>query len=83
MGQETANDPIDVLVAFSQKEGLKPLAFRWQGRRINIQKVNLRYESSNGKEPVIHFAVSNDSAAYQLDYYSQQQRWKLGGYYVE
>ena len=36
-----------------------------------------------GRERVYHFAVSDHSTAYQLDYYSHSQQWKLGGYYVE
>lgn len=82
MGYVFPNESIEVLVRFREKS-LEPLAFKWNGRRVNIRAINLRYDSMVGRERVYHFAVSDTQTAYQLDYYSHQQQWKLGGYYVE
>ncbi len=82
MGYVFPNESIEVLVRFAPK-GLGPLAFKWNGKRVNISAINLRYDSMAGRERVYHFAVSDNAQAYQLDYYSQSQQWKLGGYYVD
>lgn len=82
MAHEYPQEPVDVLATFTQK-GVRPLAFKWGGRRISINAVNLIYDSFAGRERIIHFAVSDQAAAYQLDYYSLKQQWKLSGYYVD
>ncbi len=82
MGSVSLHDSIEVLARFHSK-GMEPLAFKWNGKRVNITKINLVYDSMVGRERIIHFAVSNDEAAYQLDYYSLKQQWKLSGQYVD
>ncbi len=82
MSHEFPNTSVDVLASFTGT-GLKPVAFKWGGRRISVDAVNLIFDSMAGRERIIHFAVSSAQAAYQLDYYSLKQQWKLSGYYVE
>ncbi|MBI5134619.1 hypothetical protein HZA86_00060 [Candidatus Uhrbacteria bacterium] len=82
MPHEFLSTPVDVLASFNGN-GVKPVAFKWGGRRISVEAVNLVFDSISGRERIIHFAVSSAQAAYQLDYYSLKQQWKLSGYYVE
>jgi len=82
MGFVFPNEPIEVLARFRHKS-MEPVAFQWDGKRVTITTINLRYDSMLGQERVYHFAVSDNRTAYQLDYYSKRQQWKLGGYYVE
>ncbi|NCN24721.1 hypothetical protein CO101_03415 [Candidatus Berkelbacteria bacterium CG_4_9_14_3_um_filter_39_23] len=76
----SVNKPIEVLVKFSQKN-IEIKAFKWNGRVIKIDKINLRHTEKRGEKILFYFNVSNVGANYELTFDNQSLGWKLKNIY--
>ena len=70
------DEPIQVGVLFGAGE-VRPIWFRWRGRRIEVKAVTLRWCSRQGRESLTHFAVSDGLNLYELTFHPQQIAWRL------
>lgn len=56
---------------------VRPWRIRWRGRIIPIDEVNLVHSRRDGRSKVFLFAVSNDQAAYKLEFNTESLLWRL------
>ncbi len=75
------HDRIRIAVDFSGPK-VTPLAFMWSGRKIVVEKVNLRYKRQLGDRFVWCFAVSDSINSYVLCYDPEDLSWVLEEVYV-
>jgi hypothetical protein len=73
---EEINEGVDVLASFG-KGGIRPRAFMWKNRRYNVKKVNFISRTREGKDLVIHFAVTADSGYFRLSLRMREMKWIL------
>ena len=70
------NEAIEVGVLFGSR-GVRPVWFRWQGRRVEIKTVTLHWRHWEGWEMISHFTVSDDLNLYELILRHQALTWRL------
>jgi len=70
------NESIEVVVVFRRDKAF-PFKFWWQGREIEIKKVNLSYSSWEGRVKVYYFAVSDNANYFKLMFNSDSLNWTL------
>ncbi len=70
------DDPIQVAALFGGGQ-LRPVWFRWQGRKIEVRQVNLSWRSSQGRAILTHFAVTDGLNLYELTINHQDLTWRL------
>ncbi len=56
---------------------VRPVAFKWGGKRYDVQRVNLVYRRRVGKRFVWCFAVSDDAHSFVLVYDPEHLSWTL------
>lgn len=79
---ETINEPIDVIVKFTQDKIL-PIKFLWQGREVLVKKLNLMYSNRQGRTKFYYFAVSDNANYFKLQFDSESLKWVLLEVYSE
>ena len=67
-------EPIKVLVQF-EKNKVKPLAFRRNGRLYKIKEVNLVNHFLEGDHRIFNFHVSDEANAYTLRFETNNLEW--------
>lgn len=70
------DEPIQVEVLFGAGQ-VRPVWFRWRGRRIEVKAVTLRWDSRQGAEFLTHFAVSDGLNLYELTFHPRRFAWYL------
>ncbi|MTI96571.1 MAG: hypothetical protein FH749_14040 [Firmicutes bacterium] len=71
------NCPVPVLAVFEQGK-VRPLAFKYQGRRWSVTQVIRDWQQFALLEEKIHtFVVETETRLAQLSYYPQTGRWHL------
>jgi hypothetical protein len=72
------DEPIAVGVLF-EKNVVRPVWFRRQGRKVEIQSVTSRWSVPQGRELVTHFGVSDGLNLYRLTLSHRTLVWRLSG----
>lgn len=73
------NEPINLIAQFKNGQ-TQPLAFRWQNKNYQIDKINLRYQQTQGKSNLIYFSVNTQAGVYILMFDQQGLTWKIHSY---
>ena len=76
MEQVEVSERIDVLASF-KKGGIKPVIFKWNGRNIKIDSINLKYSYSYGDVDYHCFSVSAGDTAYRICLNGKTLVWRL------
>jgi hypothetical protein len=79
---EVIDEPIAILTTF-HKGMITPHKFRWRGRTIEIDQVNLIHRVKDGSVLSYMFSVSNSTSAYKLKFNATTMRWTLEQIYQE
>jgi len=79
---ETLDDPIDVVVSFSQNR-VVPRWIRWNGKNYQIKKVNLVHTAREGLKRVFYFSVSDLTNFFKLKLDPDLLEWRLVELYTE
>ena len=74
--------PIEVFVSFNGNL-VKPMAFRYQGRNVRLQRVNMVHHVRRGQHQVYYFSTSNKRAAYTLSFHTGSLEWRLENIWSE
>lgn len=73
---EEVGEPIDVSAVFSR--GVKPVAFRWRGRKYVVTEVTGRYSASKGGYRRYSFAVRvGTDEIYEITLDTRSMAWRL------
>jgi len=79
---EVLNDPISILVSFSQDKVL-PLFFKWRNKKYKIEKLNLVHKKRDGKDTIYYFNVSDNANYFKLSFSTKDLAWKIEELYFE
>ena len=77
------NEQVRVGVVFGKEQKIKPVWFKWQGRKHRINSVTYRWKSRLGSAVVYHFSVTDGVDLYELRYNTQSCIWQLAGVETE
>ncbi len=73
---EVLNDPIDVVVSFSQNRVI-PQHMHWNARDYKIETVNLVHTAREGSKRVYYFSVSDLTNYFKLKLDPEHLEWRL------
>ena len=76
------NDPIEVIVTFTQK-GPKPYALKWGKKNYIVEKINLVYEQKTGDGKLVYFSVTSQANYFKLVFDTNTLLWHLEEVYHE
>lgn len=76
------NDPIDVLVDFSDKRA-RPRRVRWDNRIYDMQTVNLIHAAHEGTKRIFYFSVSDTNNFMKLRLDTETLEWRLVEIYTD
>jgi len=71
------NTPIRVGAIFGPGHHIRPVWFDWQQRKYPVREVTYRWQQHDGDTLMLHFAVTDGSALYELAYDTARQTWHL------
>ncbi|OQA53306.1 MAG: hypothetical protein BWY43_00077 [candidate division WS2 bacterium ADurb.Bin280] len=74
--QKTINQNIEVLARFSAGT-LSPIAFKYEGRLIKIESIDLSYKTRSGSVLLLSFHVSSNANSYKITYDGTRLSWVL------
>ncbi len=74
---EQIKELIRTAVLFTPGEPIKPVWFDWRRRQHRIVETTYRWEEKQGNLLLLHFAVTDGEALYELVYNTQEQQWLL------
>ncbi len=74
-----AGENIRVAAVFGPGNLLRPVWFDWKRKKHTVTEVTYTWKSRIGDVTVLHFAVSDGTALYELAYDTARQFWTLNG----
>lgn len=69
-------EPISVAVLF-EHGAIKPVLFRWNGKKIEIEKTSFTWETRQGVARLLHFSVVCRRNIYELVFNLNEMTWRL------
>jgi hypothetical protein len=82
MAHGTAEN-IRVAAVFGPGNGIRPVWFDRRGRKHTVREITYTWTDKAGDVTLLHFAVSDGTALYELTYNTAGQTWTLGRIEVE
>ena len=79
----TAKVPIRVAVIFSPGGKVIPKWFELNRRKHEVKETAYFWQDRIGEVPLMHYAVSDGEALYELIYNTLDQTWSLNGLQAE
>ena len=76
-------EQVSVIAAFGSNAKLRPLKFRWSGRQVSIKEITYEWTTSEGKNRLLHFSVTDGSTLYELSFDTGAVKWRLEGVETE
>ena len=80
--EELLSESIDVLATFKER-AVVPRRFRWKGKVLTIEALNLTYRVKNGGVTDRYFSVSAPGGTYLLRFNPADLSWFLESIYPE
>jgi hypothetical protein len=74
---------VSVIAAFEKHVRLRPLRFMWSGRQVDIKEITYEWTTSEGKNKLLHFSVTDGSTLYELSFDTHSILWRLEGVETE
>ncbi|PLX96752.1 MAG: hypothetical protein C0621_01415 [Desulfuromonas sp.] len=68
---------VRVAVIFEPGGRLRPVWFEWEKRRCQVRETTYRWQGQRGSATLLHFAVCDEAALYELTYNLQEQSWAI------
>ncbi|MBI5238066.1 MAG: hypothetical protein HY887_06550 [Deltaproteobacteria bacterium] len=72
---EEIRETVKVMVIFDA--GVRPVKFRWRGKVYYVKDVTHSWRSKDGGVQLMHFAVTDGRALYELSYNPSTSLWLL------
>ncbi len=73
----TERNALRVAVVFGPDNLVRPVWFELDLRKHEVRETTYRWESSLGDAPLLHYAVSDGEALYELVYNTSSQCWNI------
>ncbi len=84
MVQNTINENVKVYALYNDRSGcrtqherLRPILFVWRNRQYRIQDITYVWRENQGESDVYHYAVSDGTNVYELNYEAGSFDWTL------
>jgi hypothetical protein len=68
---------IRVAVIHGPGSKMRPVWFDWKRQKHEVKEVTYHWRHRAGDDLILHYAVTDGTALYQLDYNANQQVWVL------
>lgn len=72
-------EKVPVIAAFGSFPKLRPLRFKWSGRRVDIKDVTYEWTTMEGRSRLLHFSVTDGNTLYELSFDTNSILWRLEG----
>ncbi|RII30443.1 MAG: hypothetical protein CXR30_05520 [Geobacter sp.] len=76
---ERIREPIRIATIFTPGRQIKPVWFDWQHRKHTVLETTYSWKEQVGDAFLVHFAVTDGEALYELIYNTCDQSWILNG----
>ena len=76
---ERLRDPIRLAAIFTPGQQIRPVWFDWRNRQHRIVQATYSWQERLGDTVLLHFAVTDGEALYELVYDTAGQSWRLQG----
>lgn len=70
------DEPITVGAVF-HRGAVQPAWFLWQGRRYAVERVTMRWQTRQGREPILHLGAVSGGNTFELALNQQTLAWSL------
>ena len=80
---ERIKEQIRIATIFTPGRQIKPVWFDWHNRKHTIVETTYHWKEQAGAATLLHFAVTDGDALYDLVYNTQDQSWLLNGIEVK
>lgn len=74
---QAVRNPLRVAVVFGPDNRVRPVWFELNHRKHEIRETTYKWGSRMGDAPLMHYAVSDGEALYELVYNSSDQTWSI------
>lgn len=71
------NSQIRVAVVFGPENRVKPVWFELNHRKHEVRETTYHWRSSSGNTPLMHYAVTDGEALYELIYNCRDNTWSI------
>lgn len=76
---ERIRQPVRVAVVFTPGRGIRPVWFDWRRKKHTVREITYTWLEKAGDVTLLHFAVADGEALYDLVYDTREQSWMLHG----
>ena len=76
---ERIKEQIRIATIFTPGRQIKPIWFDWHNRKHTILETTYHWKEQVGAATLLHFAVTDGEALYDLVYNTLDQTWLLNG----
>jgi hypothetical protein len=80
---ERIREPIRVAAIFTPGRKIRPVWFDWKRKKHTVLETTYTWLEKTGDTVLLHFAVADGEALYELVYDTREQSWMLNGVEVE
>jgi hypothetical protein len=76
---ERIREPVRVAVIFTPGRKIRPVWFDWKRKKHTVTETTYTWLEKSGDTVLLHFAVADCEALYELVYDTREQSWMLHG----
>ncbi|HOP40039.1 MAG TPA: hypothetical protein PLI53_03265 [Geobacteraceae bacterium] len=76
---ERMREPVRVAAVFTPGRAIRPVWFDWNREKHTVLETTYSWREKSGETILIHFAVADGQALYELVYDTHNQSWMLHG----
>lgn len=76
---ERIREPVRVAVIFTPGKKIRPVWFDWKRKKHTVLETTYSWLEKSGDTLLLHFAVADGEALYELVYDTREQSWSLHG----
>ena len=76
------NEAVKVGVVFD-RGAVRPAWFIWAGRRYAVREVTQRWQTKEGRSPILHLGVTDGANGFELAFNQETLSWSLAAIEVD
>lgn len=76
---ERIREPVRVAAIFNPGGKIRPVWFDWNRKKHTVLETTYTWPEKSGDKVLLHFAVADGEAVYELVYDTREQNWMLNG----
>ncbi len=76
---EIIRRPVRVAAIFTPGRLVRPVWFEWDRKKHTVTETTYSWQQKSGETTLLHFAVADGEALYELIFNTRDQSWVLNG----